>query len=267
MTDRSPLTGGTFGSLTRFRLKDGTELVAKTAKGASTLALEGWMLRCLRDRSDLPVPDVLHADDTLLLMTCLPSDGAITDTAQIHAAELIAALHNVRGEAFGLDRDTVIGPLPQPNDPSTDWIPFLRDRRLLPMGRAAHDAGSLDGDTLSRLETFCGRLETYVEEPAHPSLLHGDLWTGNVLAQDGRISGFIDPAIYFGDPEMDLAFSILFGTFGEPFLDRYAEIRPLKRGFLEERRDICNLWPILVDARLFGPSYGHQAAQILARFI
>ena len=248
-------------------MKDGADLVAKTSKGASALALEGWMLRTLRDLSDLPVPDVLHADDTLLLMTYLPSDGAITEAAEIHAADLIAALHNVRGDAFGLEKDTVIGPLPQANDPSAKWIPFFRDRRLMPMGRAAHDTGSLDGDTLSRLETFCARLETYIEEPGHPSLLHGDLWTGNVLAQDGRISGFIDPAIYFGDPEMDLAFSTLFGTFGQLFLDRYAEIRPLKPGFLEERRDICNLWPILVHARLFGPSYGQQAARILDRYV
>ena len=266
MTDQSPLPGGTFGSLTRFRLKDGAALVAKTAKGASTLALEGWTLRTLRERSDLPVPDVLHADDSLLLMTYLASDGAITETAEIHAAELITALHDVRGDAFGLDRDTVIGPLPQANDRTAEWVPFFRDCRLMPMGRAAHDAGGLERAALSKLETFCGRLDTYVEEPDHPSLLHGDLWTGNVLACDGKISGFIDPAIYYGDPEMDLAFSTLFGTFGSSFLDRYADIRPLKPGFLEERRDICNLWPILVHARLFGPSYGQQAARILERF-
>ena len=79
---QSPLSGGTFGALTRFRMGDGAELVAKTATGVSTLALEGWMLRTLRDRSGLTVPDVLHADDTLLLMTYLPSDGVMTEAAR-----------------------------------------------------------------------------------------------------------------------------------------------------------------------------------------
>jgi len=225
------------------------------------------MLQYLAARSPLPVPSVLHADDTLLLMTYLPAEGSIDVTAETHAAELIAALHDVRDADFGLDRDTVIGPLPQPNGRSPEWIPFLRDRRLVYMGRAAYDAGNLDGDTLARLETFCARLDAYIEEPEYPSLLHGDLWTGNVLARDGRISGFIDPAIYFGHPEMDLAFSTLFGTFGTTFFDRYAEIRQLKPGFFEERRDICNLWPILVHAKLFGGQYGLQAADILRRFV
>lgn len=225
------------------------------------------MLEYLATHTALPVPDVLYADDTLLLMTYLPAGDAVGGTAETHAAELIAALHDVRGDRFGLERDTVIGPLVQPNDRSTAWIPFLRDRRLMFMGRQAYEAGHLDGETLSRLEAFCARLDAYIEEPEFPSLLHGDLWTGNVLAKDGRISGFIDPAIYFGDPEMDLAFSTLFGTFGDAFFARYTDIRPLYADFFEERRDICNLWPILVHARLFGGQYGSQAGEILKRFV
>ena len=260
------MPGGTFGALTHLTMTDGAELVAKTATAPSTLALEGWMLGYLREHSDLPVPEVVHADDALLLMARLPADGGISESAEIHAAELIAALHNVRGPAFGLERDTVIGPLPQPNTPAGDWIPFLRDRRLMPMARAAHEAGGLDRATLSALEEFCSRLGDFIAEPDYPSLLHGDLWTGNVLAYRGRISGFVDPAIYYGDPEMDLAFSTLFGTFGDAFFARYAEIRPLRPGFFEERRDICNLWPLLVHSRLFGAHYGAQVGAILGKY-
>jgi fructosamine-3-kinase len=81
------------------------------------------------------------------------------------------------------------------------------------------------------------------------------MWGGNVLVRDGRIAGFVDPAIYFADPEIELAFSTLFSTFGEPFFRRYSEIRPLRPGFFEVRRDLYNLWPLLVHVRLFGGAY------------
>ena len=262
-----PMGGGTFGRLYSLETIDGAALVAKTAAGDSTLETEGWMLGFLRSRSDLPVPDILHCDGDLLLMTRLPDDGNLNETAQEHAAELIASLHSVSDKTFGLGRNTVIGPLPQDNAPTEGWVDFFRDQRLVPMARQANDAGALPDGCLARMEGFCARLGKLIEEPAHPSLLHGDLWTGNVLSNDGRISGFIDPAIYFGHAEMDLAFSTLFQTFGDPFFDRYSEIQPIAPGFFETRRDIYNLWPLLVHARLFGGHYGASVDSILKHFI
>jgi fructosamine-3-kinase len=261
------MQGATFGALYAVDLADGSRLVAKTATGpGSMLATEGWMLRWLKAHSALPVPEAVHADDTLLLMTYVEAGDRIDDAAEIHAAELIAALHGIRGEAFGFERGTAIGPLTQPNGWEASWVAFLRDRRLMHMGRAAQDAGRLPKETFDRLERFCARLGDFVPEPAQPSLLHGDLWTGNVLCRGGKIAAFVDPALYFGNPEMDLAFSTLFGTFGEAFFARYGEIQPLEPGFFETTRDICNLWPLLVHARLFGGSYAGQADAILRRF-
>ncbi|MFQ5491862.1 MAG: fructosamine kinase family protein, partial [Phycisphaerae bacterium] len=88
---------------------------------------------------------------------------------------------------------------------------------------------------------------------------------GNVLALGGRITGFVDPALYYGDPEIELAFATLFGTFGRPFFDRYQEIRPLRPGFFDLRRDILNLYPLLVHVRLFGGGYVASVERILAR--
>ena len=119
---------------------------------------------------------------------------------------------------------------------------------------------------MKRLETLAGRLGRWISEPAHPSLLHGDMWTGNLLCRDGRIAGFIDPAIYFGDPEIELAFSTLFGTFGRAFFARYASLRELKPGFFEERRDLYNLYPLLVHVRLFGGSYVSSVDRTLTQF-
>ncbi len=251
----APLSGGCVGEVYRIEMADGTRLVAKTGNTGSGLAIEGSMLRQLAEMSDLPVPGVIHADDTLLLMDYIETSGNLNDSAQAHAAELLAALHGVEGPDFGFERDTLIGGLHQPNPGTARWLDFFRDQRILYMGRQALDAGRLPGRLMTRLETLAGRLERWISEPAHPSLLHGDIWTGNVLCRDGRIAGFIDPAIYFGDPEIELAFSTLFGTFGRPFFERYAMLRELKPGFFEERRDLYNLYPLLVHVRLFGGSY------------
>lgn len=213
------------------------------------------MLRYLADRTDLPVPQVVHAEPDLLVMTYIDAGDPITPSAEIHAAELLAALHGVTAPKFGLERDTLIGPLPQPNAPSDDWIGFFRDRRLLPMARLALDAGRLQSDVMTRLETLAARLEECLIPPDRPSLIHGDMWGGNILVKAGRIAGFVDPAIYYADPEIELAFPTLFNTFGEHFFRRYAEMHPIRDGFFAIRRHIYNLYPLLVHVRLFGGGY------------
>ena len=262
----SALGGGCIGDVYRVALADGGSVVVKVGDADSGLALEGFMLRYLAEHSALPVPRVLHAGDRVLVMTWIESDGAITPAVQAHAAELLAALHGATAERFGFERATLIGGLDQPNPWSDRWIPFFRDQRLLYMGGAALAAGRLPGKLMSRLEALAGRLGRWLAEPGAPSLIHGDVWTGNVLCHKGRIAGFVDPAIYYADPEIELAFSTLFGTFSEPFFERYEAMRPLAPGFFEERRDLYNLYPLLVHVRLFGGSYVASVENTLARF-
>lgn len=265
-TGFAPLPGGCIGEVYRVALDDGSAIVAKVGKPGDPLALEGWMLGYLSANSALPVPEVLHAEDSLLLMSHVESGDSITPAVETDAAAHLAALHGVTAPSYGLERDTVIGGLHQPNPESAGWIGFFRDHRLLYMARQALDAGRLEAPLMGRIERFAARLDGLLDEPAAPSLVHGDMWAGNVLARGDRVAGFIDPAVHYADAEMDLAFSTLFATFGEPFFRRYGEIRPIRPGFFEARRDICNLWPLLVHVRLFGGSYGGQIARILGRF-
>ena len=150
--------------------------------------------------------------------------GGITPQVERHAAELIAALHATPRAFFGYERDTLIGPLPQPNPRSERWVPFFREHRLLAMARAAEAEGALPAKLLIRLERLAERLPDYLTEPRHPSLLHGDLWTGNVLVRGDRVAGVVDPAIYYGHPEIELAFTTLFGTFGATFFETYGKL-------------------------------------------
>ena len=258
----TPMGGGCVAQVYKVVLESGDTMVAKV--GDDGLALEGFMLGYLADH--LPVPDVIHAEAGLLLMTHLESGGPLDDGAQADAAELLARLHGVTAERFGFDRPTLIGGLHQPNDQDPSWLAFFRDQRLLYMGRQAADAGRLPGTLLARLEALAGRLDKWLAEPERPSLIHGDMWGGNVLCRDGRITGFVDPAIYYADPEIELAFSTLFGTFGDAFFGPYRELRPMAPGFFEERRDLYNLYPLLVHVRLFGGSYVGQVERTLGRY-
>jgi fructosamine-3-kinase len=250
------------------RLEDGRHLAvkARTRGDGPSLELEDYMLSELERLSDLPVPHVHFAAPDLLVMDFIDNDGgAITDGVERHAAELIAALHASPRESFGYDRDTLIGPLHQPNPKHERWIPFFRDARLMHMAHAAHAEGRLPAPLFARIERLAERLDDYLVEPPFPSLLHGDLWTGNVLVKGRRIAGFVDPAIYCGSPEIELAFTTMFGTFGAPFFEAYESLSPLAPGFHELRRDLYNLYPTLVHVRLFGASYLGGIERTLSR--
>ncbi len=267
VTDIAPLSGGCIGQVYRIGLRDGRRLVAKVDVGsAPRLGIEAYMLRYLASHSELPVPQVVHSEDRLLIMTFLPGDSRFPPQTQEHAAELLAALHNLSAPRYGLEQATLIGGLHQPNPWTERWLDFFREQRLLYMAGEGVKSGRLPQTVFSRLQRFCGHLDKWLAEPERPSLIHGDVWTTNVLAEGGKVTGFVDPAIYYAHPEIELAFTTLFGTFGEPFFARYQEIRPLPSGFFEERRDIYNLYPLLVHVRLFGGSYVSSVERTLRHF-
>ena len=260
-----PLSGGCVADVFQAHLEDGSFVVAKAGDKASGLSIEGDMLRYLGTHTRLPVPDIIHIDNNLLVMSHLPSGGQLTARAEEHAADLIADLHNISSTYFGFETNTLIGGLPQPNPKTDKWVDFYVKHRLLYMGNEAVRINRLPLNTMNRLEKFTETLDKILLEPNAPSLIHGDLWGGNILCSDDKITGLIDPAIHFAHAEVELAFTTLFSTFGKSFFRRYQEHRPLEPGFFEERCDIYLLYPLLVHVRLFGGSYVSQVERILTR--
>lgn len=257
------LGGGCVGRVFLVTFTNGGKVVAKMGPG---LAAEGWMLRRLAAETRLPVPHLVHDDAELLLMDYVPGGDPLDGPAQEHAAHLLAELHGQTWHSFGMERDTVIGGLLQPNPPTARWLDFYRDQRLLFMARQALDAGQLPPALMGAVERLAERLERWLSEPVRPALVHGDCWGGNILVRRGRVAAFIDPALYYGHAEMDLAFSTLFGTFGPAFFARYHELAPLEPGF-EERKELYLLYPLLVHVRLFGATYVAGVSRILDRFV
>lgn len=259
-----PLATGVASQLYHVKDADGAQFVAKVSQGQS-LTIEAAMLRYLQEHRFLPVPRVFYSDPQLLLMEHIAGNHQLDAKAQEHAAELLANLHSISGNGFGFDYDTLIGGLDQPNPWSDRWLDFFAEHRLLYMAGEAYKAQQLPLDLRNKLERCAARLHRWLAEPAQSSLIHGDIWSGNVLSIEGRICGFLDPAIYYAHSEIELAFITLFGTFGQPFFHRYHALNPIADGFFEERRHIYNLYPLLVHVRLFGGGYVQQVRDILKR--
>lgn len=180
--------------------------------------------------------------------------------------QAVAALHRAGAGDFGFERDNFIGATPQENAQSAAWPEFFRDRRLVPQLRRV-EAGAAAGMWLEggyRLaDAIGGFFPGYA--PA-PSLLHGDLWSGNAGFLADGTPVLYDPAVYYGDREADIAMSELFGGFAPDFRAAYREAWPLDPGYAV-RRDLYNLYHVLNHVNLFGGGYVAQAQGLIRRLL
>ena len=258
-----PLGSGATGRVYLIELEGGERVVAKVAVDAEGegLVREGRMLTILRERSALPAPRVFGASRDMLVMEYCEGRSSFDADAERHAAELLVELHGNRSpdSRYGLEMDGLIGPLHQPNAWCGSWVEFWRERRVLHMTVCAAREGGLDRAMVGRLERLASRLAELIPDNPPASLIHGDVWSGNVLAQGGRITAFLDPAPYYAHHEVELAFITMFSTFGEVFFDRYRELGgAVEADFWATRRHVYMIFPLLVHVRLFGGGYRGQ---------
>ena len=217
--------------------------------------------------STLRIPEVIASEAPtdsrpgFLLMEFI-HEGRTGDSFAFGAE--LAKLHQTASETFGLDSDNYIGSLPQSNNRHNAWSTFFTEERINPQLKTAIDSGKMDADILKNWDRLSGKLDDLL--PAcKPSLVHGDLWSGNYLFDESGKGVLIDPAVYYGHPEMDLAFSKMFGGFSNDFYNGYESITQLEPGF-NGRKEIYNLYPLLVHVNLFGGHYTSQAVRFLKQF-
>lgn len=177
----------------------------------------------------------------------------------------VAALHRHTHTHFGLSFNNYIGSLEQSNDFYKDWTDFFIDRRLKVQSGLAYYNGIAGKSLLTKLEKLYKKLPDLLPRAA-PSLLHGDLWSGNVISGNNGKAWLIDPAVYYGNREAEMAFTRLFGGFDDDFYEGYQEAHPLESGF-GDRVGLYNLYPLLVHANLFGATYITAVENVLKRFI
>jgi fructosamine-3-kinase len=259
-----PLAGGCVARVYRVGLADGGSLAAKVSTDeVPTLDIEAFMLGSLCARATLPVPRVVASTARVLVMEFIKHSGGASEPGLRELAQGLGELHGVCGPAFGFERDTLIGPLVQPNAQMSSWREFYAEHRLRHFAGVARRQGGLSGESFDRCLWAADRIGDWIDDDEPPALVHGDLWAGNVLWRDGRVAALIDPAIHFAHREVELAFMDLFGSFGSSFWDRYHELRPIRDGFWQTRRHVYRLYPLLVHVALFGGSYGSMLSSEL----
>lgn len=242
------------------------------AAGDDLFAVEALGLARLRSTNAIRVPaEIGHGrlgERAYLILEYLEPDADGLRSASpaywIQLGHQLAHLHAYTQPQFGLDHDNFIGSLVQRNTLTDNGYDFFFNQRLLPQAGQALYNGLLSKSTYDALFRLRERLPGLLPVD-RPALLHGDLWTGNVLVtEDGR-PALVDPAVYYGFREAELAFTHLFGGFDPQFYEAYEELFPLEPGFTE-RVPIYNLYPLLVHVNLFGSGYVLGVERVLNRF-
>lgn len=269
------VTAGTRAFFLKWRPDAPPGFFAAEAKGLARLA------NVHRD-TGVGVPGVIAVGDgtggapPFLLLKWIARERA-DDGAAAALGAALARQHLARGPAYGWDADSFLGPLPFPAGWGADWPTYYRDMRLVPLVAQADRRGLLGAERAARLRKLLDRLEEWLAHRPEPALLHGDLWGGNWMVGRGTApdaaaearqprSYLIDPASFYGDPELDLAMTELFGGFPPAFSAAYQRVRPIDPLY-PDRRPLYQLYYLLAHLVLFGEAYGAAVDRILRRYV
>jgi fructosamine-3-kinase len=261
------VSGGDINQAFEVHLQDGRVVFAKSNSDAPATMFEAEArgLAWLGQANALRVPTVIaHTKDVLVLEHI--QRGPRRPDFDERFGRGLAMLHRAGAAGFGLDHDNFIGRLPQANAPlaPATWANFYRVRRLQPQLQLAIDEGQTTPTMRRGFDRLLERLEDIVGPPEPPARLHGDLWGGNAMVDDRGMPCLIDPAVYGGHREVDLAMMRLFGGFSPRVFSAYHEAFPLAQGH-EDRVPLYQLYYLLVHVNLFGGSYVASVEQALAR--
>lgn len=293
-TDR--VSGGDINKAYGLSLNTGDKIFMKAnaKENAAFFTAEAAGLNAIKSTGAISTPEILctGTDDeedvgySFLLLKFIKSCGKKADYWETLGTEL-AAMHkadtgafikrsggkddkstdNTNAHAdgrFGFFQDNFVGARAQKNTPSSSWIDFFRDYRLAPQFRDADSYFS--SDDRKKITKLLDNLDHFLIEPAYPSLLHGDLWSGNVMCGPDGKAMLIDPACYVGNREADIAMTELFGGFPGEFYEAYKKAAPLEPGY-EERRDLYNLYQLLNHLNIFGSGYLGPVLSIVSEYV
>ncbi|MBR2717002.1 MAG: fructosamine kinase family protein [Oscillospiraceae bacterium] len=271
------VSGGDINRAYRLTLKDGARVFMKanTRDNLAFFTAEAEGLSAIAAAGAIRTPELLGTgtDDrygAFLLLSWAeagPKSGTYWETfgANLAAMHLADASALVSGGRFGFLHDNFIGSRRQINSPRGSWTAFFRDCRQAPKLQAADRRGYFDAEDRKRITKLLDRLDEHLTEPERPSLLHGDLWSGNFITGEDGEAWLIDPAAYVGHAEADIAMTELFGGFPPAFYGAYREAHPLQPEY-GHRRDLYNLYHLVNHLLMFGAAYLGPVRRILRAY-
>ncbi len=265
VVSEQPVGGGCISNGVRLKTDIGSTFFLKTnsQSPADMFLREAEGLAALRVAGGPRLPQVYLVESDFLLLEDLAPASRDKDYWATFGRQM-AAVHNHTNKQFGFGHDNYIGSTPQLNTWMDDGYAFFAEQRLRFQAQLAVKGGLLTNAEAQQVELIGARLPDLVpEQPA--ALMHGDLWSGNAIADEQGQPALIDPAAYYGWPEAELGMTALFGGFGPEFYAAYEEAHPLETGY-RERFPIYNLYHLLNHLNLFGRGYHGQVKAILERY-
>ena len=261
LKEKASLTGVGGGSINEtYRIKTATQTffckINSQAELPGLFDAEQSGLALLASQQVIRIPQVIaneHINGSQILILEWIEQGLKSEAFWETFGRQLATLHHVHNNQFGLATDNYMGALPQSNTLTGSWTDFFIYQRLQPQIKLALDHKLLEPAHAKQFEKLYQHLGVIFQaEP--PTLLHGDLWSGNFLCDDKGKPVLIDPAVYYGHRSMDLAMTTLFGGFDARFYESYNYHFPLPTNY-RQQWEVCNLYPLLIHLNLFGKSY------------
>lgn len=271
ITNHRPVGGGSINDTYACTLADGRQVFVKTNRRTdpNMFPCEARGLCWLAEADAIRVPEVLavnEPDDTeqFLVLEMLAAGRRRNDYDE-QLGRRLAQLHRYGAPSFGFDEDNFLATLPQDNTEHDDWPSFYVERRLEPLVRRAVDHGHVRAGWPHKFERVFSRMAELAGPTEPPARLHGDLWSGNLHADATGAPVILDPAVYGGHREIDLAMLRLFGSPSQRFFDAYDEVYPRAAGH-GERVELYQLYPLLAHVNLFGGGYVGSTEAALAAY-
>ncbi|MDG5799912.1 fructosamine kinase family protein [Marinilabiliaceae bacterium ANBcel2] len=269
ITGFSSMGGGCIADTQKIDTDGGLSYIVKQGGASDMFIKEAAGLKELAKPAVIRVPKVVAFDNDYLVIEYIDSKGRMPNFFE-KFGEQFALLHKYKGERFGFDDDNYLGHTPQPNIPRGEeafsWLQFYKNKRLIYQYELANQNGYVDKKFSSLFNNLIDQLPQILSgSEEEPSLLHGDLWGGNYMTGERGEPVIIDPAVYYGHREADLAMTKLFGGFTAEFYNSYNKTYPLKDGY-EYREGIYLLYHVLNHLNLFGRGYYSQAISLMQRY-
>ena len=269
ITEIKPLSGGSINNAFKISTSQ-NHFFLKTNSNTSALNMfqtEAKGLHILKETLTIKTPKVIHVgkigNDAILILEFLHTNS-VSNIFWERLGQQLAFLHQTTATQFGLDHSNFIGRLPQSNQLKDTWVEFFIEERMLPQINLSKKNQLLPSSLVIQFDKLFKNLGDIFPKES-PSLIHGDFWSGNFIKGKNQTPVLIDPAVYFGHREMDLAMSYLFGEFDKRFYHSYHEAFPMQPNF-EKRVKVYQLYYLMVHVNLFGRGYLSSIQQILKEY-
>lgn len=225
-------------------------------------------LRLIKETNTISVPNYISYSDqqgnAFLVLEWI--EGEKRANTEVILGQKLAQLHRTYGRMHGLEIDTYIGLLPQPNEPKANWLEYYRTFRLKNQMNIGIERGYMKETRAKRMDTLLNRLDEWIPSFVEPSHLHGDLYGGNWIVGPGGKPYLVDPSFLYGDRHFELAFTYVFGGFSQAFYDAYNEAYPIRDDF-SDVKPLYQLYYLLAHLNMFGEAYGERVDNILAHYV